>query len=170
MHFNSTIVKYLKNILEWQLYIGFAVGSIFFVEKTMNDFWQRKTYYQVTTLPITDKDLPTFTICFEHEAVALSEEEIEIGIHNGSHFEPFKSGENNLINANKRKIRIHFKPLTVASFLAETNRHCYKISPMENGTVLTNDKMIGYFYVYFTPSQWITPQKMTLYISSEENS
>ena len=64
----STLVSYMEKILVLALQIGLAVASFFFVQHTLNDFLEKKTYYQVKTLPITDLDIPTVTVCFDQES------------------------------------------------------------------------------------------------------
>ena len=165
----STLVSYMEKILVLALQIGLAVASFFFVQHTLNDFLEKKTYYQVKTLPITDLDIPTVTVCFDQESYHFNENDTFLWFSNDSNWLPIIMGENSMTNDDGLRIRLFLKPLSVASFSSRF-RKCFKISPMEEGSNFSYlSGFIGSFSTFFSNAS-SAPNQMRLYVTSEQNS
>ena len=68
----------LKSTIFWILYLGLAATSVIFTKRTILEYLESKTEYHSTKAPVTAEDIPTLTICFEHEDKRLKY---------GTHFE-----------------------------------------------------------------------------------
>ena len=68
----------LKSTIFWILYLGLAATSVIFTKRTILEYLESKTEYHSTKAPMTAVDIPTLTICFEHEDKRLKY---------GTHFE-----------------------------------------------------------------------------------
>ena len=55
----------LKRAIFWLLQVGLAATSLLFVQETIKDYLERKTEFHQSKLPVTIRDLPTYTLCVE---------------------------------------------------------------------------------------------------------
>ena len=153
----------------WLLYIGLAGLSFLFVSETLKEYVEKKTTYHTSISPITQDDIPTLTICFNHQ------EPIEP--QNGKHFSitshipknaseyiftKLVEGENYVtILETNQTYRLILRSLKVRQNQRGIRRKCIKITPLN-----TQFKSFDFHIHSFNKSK---PEKAHIYITSEEN-
>ena len=117
--------------------------SFFFVHQSLRVYLERKTQFSLEISPLTKSDVPSVTICFEHE----NELYLEYGrdynvtmLDDASYEEPIRilsKGKNDLTDS-KRNISLALEELVVCQFKQGVQRICNCITPtiavVENST------------------------------------
>ena len=169
---------YVKTVLICLLHVAMSVLSFLFVKQTLNDFLEKRTYFQVDTTQMSGKDLPTYTFCFEHNNILVygSHFIVEKLYNNTPTFIPLTMGENKFgirTNSNGQKMHLYLKDIRVFSMKRNvgTYRQCFKIIPVEIDFYRfdAGGDSAGYaFRINFRKSP--IPPNIQLYVTSEKNS
>ena len=87
---SQDILHILKIGIFWVLYIALASTSFFFIKDTVSEYLLGKTGFLASRSPMTGRDIPTFTICFQHYMAQHLTYGMDFGIYFGAEFTPFK--------------------------------------------------------------------------------
>ena len=126
----------IKDIIFWLIYLGLAGTSVLFVHQTLLDFWNSKTFFVTSTIPLSSLDIPTLTICFKKQWSLTYMRHLNLTIWiptSGYSQEKFVMQEdyNTFTDTEGTTHKIRLSRMSVGSFIAGYKRMCWKVSPDE---------------------------------------
>ena len=174
----ATNIYFLKRSICWTLYIGLTATGFLFVQKTVEEFLEGKTYYHPKLSSLTAEDMPTLTICMDLDNDMKYHEDFDVLWDGNSkrmtYFprfpSPLEEGENVIVSNHGKTHHFKLQTLEVEQFKGGGYcRKCVKISRTEKGADSNLDPTFGkymwFIYFYYTKA----PQESILYFTSEEN-
>lgn len=163
-------MKYGKEVLFWLIYLGLAGASFLFLQQTLEHYHEGVTYFQETKSMMSEKDIPTLTICIEDK------ESLKFGKHFTveNSYSKLTEGKNEIKSDTGRSYNLFLKTIKVNRQDEDRDRRsCIAISPMA-GNRPKYPNLRPYMQLFdlriiFNPPKG-SDTKASLYITSEENS
>ena len=170
LHGNSNKIK---QILTWMLDVCLLVMGLIFVKGIITEYMDGKTTFHTDIKPLTNADLPTMTICFEHESYLEYPTDLTISVdYNSSLTIPLGLGNNSFdITAETFP---HYSALvtelTVQNFKTWVRRYCYKINNLAGLNELQSDDDISTPYTYRVNfERRDAPEQAMVYFTTDAN-
>ena len=167
----------LKAFINWTLYIILLVIGFIFAHGVFTEYWEGKTRFITKTIPLTSDDIPTLTICFEHQSNVFYAygRDLLIGItYNKTSAKALQFGLNDFRGVDKLPAGLFLAELYVMHIKDWLRRKCYKISPPLGNNELMSNKTdfvkTNEFNINFFNGKHNIPEEVDLYLTTEANS
>ena len=161
-----------RSSLNCAIYISLTAASLVFVQESIVEYLEGKTYYHSSKESVTAQDIPTFTTCIEYKDSLEYDEHFRISMwFNSSHYYiPLSVGHNVIQDKQGTPHHLVLKVMNVGQYKYWIKRKCFKVSRIAQKLDYSVSSIMRYygFGIDFV-NTYPAPLDAGLYITSEEN-